>query len=66
MTELKQNPIDNVTVKNLGSALRMCHIQLTEDVIDKIIDLVELIETKGDDTSISDIFELQDSWKPNK
>jgi hypothetical protein len=44
----------------------MCKIQLDRELIDKIIDLVELIEDKGDDTTIKDICSLQVEWdKPS-
>jgi len=55
--------IDKVTVTNLDIALRMCQIQLSRELIDRIIDLVELIEDKGDDTTIKDICALQAEWK---
>lgn len=58
--------IDNVTVTNLDIALRMCQIQINKSLLDKIIDLVELIEDKGDETSIADVCELQEIWKQNK
>ena len=54
--------IDKVTVTNLDIALRMCNIQLDKTLIDRIIDIVELIEDKGDDTSIKDICQLQSEW----
>ena len=54
--------IDKVTVTNLDVALRMCNIQLDKTLIDRIIDLVKLIEDKGDDTSIKDICQLQSEW----
>ena len=54
--------IDNVTVENLNIALRVFGIQLNVNVIDKIIDLVELIEKKGDSTSIGDIASLHNEW----
>ena len=37
-------PINKVTVQNLDIALRMCQIQIDKALIDRIIDLVELIE----------------------
>jgi hypothetical protein len=58
-----KKPIDKVTTTNLDIALRMCNIQLDKILIDRIIDLVELIENKGDDTSIKDICHLQNEWK---
>ena len=55
--------IDKVTVTNLDLALRMVGISFDKKTIDKIIDLVELLENKGDDTSIKDICELQVEWQ---
>ena len=54
--------IDKVTTTNLDLALRMVGISFDLKTIDKIIDLVELIESKGDDTSIADICKLQAEW----
>ena len=59
----EERPINKVTVQNLDIALRMCQIQIDKALIDRIIDLVELIENKGDNTSISDVVELQEVWK---
>ena len=56
-------PIDKVTTKNLDIALRMVGIQLDINIIDKVIDLVELIENKGDDVTIKDIVSLQQTWQ---
>lgn len=66
MNEEKLKPIDRVTTINLDIALRMCKIQIDTSILDKVIDLVELIEEKGDQTSISDVCELQEIWKMNK
>lgn len=55
--------IDKVTVTNLDLALRMCNIHINAEVLDMIIDLVELIEEKGDDVTISDICKQQEIWK---
>jgi uncharacterized protein YnzC (UPF0291/DUF896 family) len=63
MTE--QQPIDKVTVTNLDIALRMVNINLNKEIIDKVIDLVELIEQKGDDVTIKDICKLKEEWKAN-
>lgn len=54
--------IDKVTTTNLDIALRMAGIHLDINVIDKIIDLVELIENKGDSTSTKDVASLQEKW----
>lgn len=53
---------NKVTVTNLELSLRMINIEIRKETISKIIDLVELIEEKGDDTSIKDICELQAIW----
>lgn len=58
--------IDNVTVENLDIALRMCNIQIDKSILDRIIDLVELIEDKAGDTTISDVLMLQESWKESQ
>jgi len=55
--------INKVTTNNLSAVLRMCEIHVSLDTLDKIIDLVELIEEKGDDISMKNIFELQEIWK---
>ncbi|MCE5225883.1 MAG: hypothetical protein LLG05_08470 [Porphyromonadaceae bacterium] len=57
-----ENPIDKVTIDYLDIALRMVGISLDLKLIDQIIDLVELIEEKGGDVSISDITELKSHW----
>lgn len=51
--------IDKVTVTNLDIALRLFGIQLHKDIIDTVIDLVELIEYKGDETDLRDLAKLQ-------
>jgi hypothetical protein len=56
-------PINKVTITNLDIALRMCSIEINKSIIDKVIDLVELIEEKGDETSIQDICKLQTAWE---
>ena len=58
----EKRPIDKVTTKNLDIALRMVGIQLDVSIIDKVIDLVELIENKGDDVTIKDIVSLHQTW----
>ena len=66
MTDIKEignRPIDKATTDNLDIALRMCQIQIDKSILDRIIDLVELIEEKGDQTSIDDVVKLQTEWK---
>jgi hypothetical protein len=57
-----EKPIDRVTVENLDIALRMCSIEINKKLLDKIIDLVKLIEEKGDEATIQDICKLQSGW----
>lgn len=57
-----EKPINKVTVTNLDIALRMCNIQLNKSIIDKILDLVELIEERGDAVTIADVCRLQAAW----
>ena len=54
--------IDNVTVDNLSFALQGVGIELDIETIDNIIDLVELIERKGNCTTIDDVLELKKQW----
>jgi hypothetical protein len=61
--ERKGKPIDKVTVTNLDLALRMVGITFDKKTIDKIIDLVELLEEKGDEVTIKDICSIQEEWK---
>ena len=57
-----EKPTDKVTTDYLDIALRMVGISLDFTLIDKIIDLVELIEEKGGEASISDITKLKSHW----
>jgi hypothetical protein len=59
----KLKPIDNVTVEFLDLGLRLVGIQLPLDIIDKIIDVVELIEDKGGEASLKDIALLEKEWE---
>jgi len=54
-----ESKINKVTTTNLNIALRMCDIEINKAILDKVIDLVELIEEKGDDVTIKDVCELQ-------
>tara|TARA_R110002126_G_scaffold86464_1_gene208648 strand:+ start:42757 stop:43212 length:456 start_codon:yes stop_codon:yes gene_type:complete len=55
-------PINKVTVSLLDVALRFAGISIDKDVIDKIIDLVELIEDHGEDTNLMHLCKLQADW----
>jgi hypothetical protein len=60
---LAKKDIDKVTTSRLDMALRMVGVSLNMTLIDKIIDLVEVIEDKGDDVSLRDIVKLQEQWE---
>ena len=60
MKTKKEKPIDKVTSQYLKMGLKMAGINLSYETIDMIIDIVELIEDKGGNVSISDICELID------
>ena len=55
-------PIDNVDVQNLGAALKICDIELNEKEVDLIIELVELIELKGDNITLDEIFKIKEGF----
>ena len=57
-----EKPIDRVTVTNLDTALRLCGIEIHKDILDKVIDMTELIEDKGDFVTLKDIAKLRISW----
>ena len=52
--------IDKVTVENLSAILKMFDINLDIKTVDKIIDVVELIEDKGDNIKLTDILILKE------
>ena len=62
----KKRRIDKVTTDMLDMVFRMVGIDCDIDTVDKIIDLVELIEDKGGDTSLKDVVELQALWDSSK
>lgn len=55
--------IDKVTITNLDVTLRLVGIEIDQYILDKIIDIVELLEIKGDDTTLKDISELECEWE---
>ena len=57
--------IDKVTPTNLDIALRIVGIQISKDLLDNIIDLVELIEDKGGEATLKDVLKLQSKWTQN-
>jgi hypothetical protein len=62
MSKNKKRRIDKVTTDRLDIALRMVGIQLNIELVDRIIDIVELIEDKGGNTSLKDVSKLQAEW----
>jgi hypothetical protein len=62
---MSQRPIDNVTVELLEISLRLIGVKIEKPLIDKIIDIVELIEEKGGDVNIKDIAKLESDWNFN-
>jgi hypothetical protein len=64
MSNKKKKPsIDRVSTTTLDIALRSVGYKLDMELIDKIIDLVELLEVKGDNTSLADICKLEAVWE---
>jgi len=55
--------IDKVMVDNLDVALRSFGINLSENDLDVIIDVIELIKEKGDDVTLRDLITLKESIK---
>jgi hypothetical protein len=62
---MKKRRIDKVTTDRLDMLFRIVGIDCDIDTVDKIIDLVELIEDKGGNTSLKDVVELQALWENN-
>ena len=59
---IKKN-IDKVTTNNLSMSLKLCDITVSDTLLDIIIDIVEILEEKGNDTSIKDIIEIKNNHK---
>ncbi len=58
----KAKTIENVTVENLKAALRQVGIEVNAVILDRIIDVVELLEMKGSQTTIKDLHDLKKEW----
>jgi hypothetical protein len=43
-------------------ALKLCDIQIHNDVLKRVVDIVNIIIEKGDNTSLKDIAELKAKW----
>lgn len=57
-----EKQIDKVTVDNLDVALRAYDIELSKNILDRLIDVFELLLEKGDDATLVDICELKKNW----
>ena len=66
LKEAKPSAIDYVTVEQLDLALRMCNIEISKTIIDKIIDLVQLIGEKKGEATTKDVINLQSQWKKSE
>lgn len=55
--------IDNVTTDRLHNVLRILDINIPVKVVDRIIDVVELIEQKAGAVSLDDIKNLEEEWE---
>jgi hypothetical protein len=53
---------ENVTTKRLDVALRMCGIELDVNLIDRIIDVVEMVGEKGGNVTLDDAIKLRHDW----
>ena len=53
----------NLNIDNLGIALRMIGMDATNEELDKIIDISELVMTYGDQLNIEQIVNIQKEWE---
>lgn len=54
---------EKLNITNLDIALRMCSIQIDKHILIKIIDIVKMIEEKGEEASIRDTAKLIVKWE---
>ncbi len=57
--------IDNVTCDTLQTVLLMFGLEVPLDLVDNLIDIVELVEEKGDKVSVQDVEKLKSEWVEN-
>ena len=57
---------NRLTIDELHVGLRMCNIDIHKSILDKLIDVCELIMDKSGDATISDVEELKLKWKSEK
>lgn len=60
--QFRLKPIDNVTVELLGLGLRLIGVKMDMKTLDKLIDIIELIEDKGGEAGLADFAELEKEW----
>ncbi len=58
-------PSNKVTPERLDVVLRIYGIQLSPEILGVVIDLVELLEHKGGNATISDVIEIKHNRKNN-
>jgi len=54
------------TPEYLKLAVRLAGIDISEDLLDKIINLFALVEIKGGKANVKDIEEMKARWKADK
>ena len=62
----KKKPIDKVTPELLSVGLRAVGIGIDRNTLDKIIDVVELIEDHGNKTSLKHVTQLESEWEQHR
>ena len=60
---IKKPGIDGVFADQFKVALNLCGMDVEIEIADKIIDIVELMEEHGNDTSLSHIAKLHVEWE---
>ena len=58
--------MDKVTVDNLSAALRAMDHDLEQDTVRDIIEVIKMIEDKGDGLTIKELIEFKEKSKENK
>jgi hypothetical protein len=61
----KKRPIDKVTVGLLDTALRLVDIEIHEEILSRVLDVVKLLEKKGNRAHVEDMTKLQALWREN-
>lgn len=62
----KEKSIDKVTTDRLDMSLRCVGIQIDIKILDKIIDVIELLEGNGGDTTIENLIDLKMKWEEKR